>query len=234
MNNSTACISHISTLSLICAGLPSIEQNLYQSAIENNNPIFSGEVIATSNGIPIKFNFKKQAEKLVSLGYLEDGKVNLFASEIGNLYAKTEGKRSIVMGALDSILNHLNYNKELVNVLSAQAPDLFVRDLTIGLEDEILTDRKYAGFVKMDFSALNGIITGMVKPCLRKYNVIVYQCIEFQKEDYSFIVLDKKNDLHLYFPNIFELEGSKIGKSYKLTSTVINTKPMDMPFIQTL
>lgn len=234
MNNSTACINHISKLSLICSELPSIEKNLYQSAVENNNPIFNGEVIATSNGIPIKFNFKKQAEKLVSLGYLEDGKINLFASEIGNLYAKTEGKRSIVVGALDSILNHLNYNRELVNVLSAQAPDLFVRDLSIGLTEEILADRRYAGFVKMDFSALNGIITGVVKPCLRKYNIVVYQCVELHKDEYSFIVVDKKNDLNLYFANIIELEGSKIGKSYKLTSTVINTKPMDMLFIQTL
>lgn len=234
MNNTAACISHISSLSLTSRDYASIERNLYQSALENNNPVFSGKVVAVSNGIPIEFNFKKQAEKLVSLGYIEDGKVNLFASEIGNIYAKTEGKRSIVVGALDNILNHLNYNKELVTVLSTQAPDLFVRDLTLGLTDAIVAEKRFSGFLKMEFSALNGVIIGMVKPCLRKYNVVVYQCLEAQNDEYSFIVVDKKNDLNLYFKNIVELESSKVGKSYKLTSTVINTKPIDTPFIQTL
>lgn len=236
MNISSTCISHISNLQVIDSVLSqeSIENMLYESALTNQNPIFQNEVIASSNGVDIQFSFKTHASQLVSLGYIDEGKITLFASNIGKLYAKTEGKKSVAVGALDRILHHLNYNQELIQVLSTRLPDYFNKDLTCGFDEKTLDDARYLGFVKMDFCARNGSLTGLVKPCLRKYNVVVYQCHEPTKDDYSFIVIDKKNDLNLYFSNIDELESSKIGKSYKLTSAVINTKPLNTPFISTL
>lgn len=228
-------IQPISNLNLTTIGTNfSIEKELYLSAVNSECPIFNGAVNAVSNGKEIKFNFKKEVNILVSLGYLEDGKVNLFASETGNLYAKIEGKKSIAVGGLERILDHLNYNDELISIISKNAPSYFKRDLSVGITEEELAKTCNNNFVKMNFEARNGLFTGWVKPCLRKYNVIVYQCLNSQLDDYSYLVIDKKNNLNLFFRNIIELENSKIGRSYKLSSSVINTKPNDMPYIPML
>lgn len=234
MNNAIV-IQPISELNLASIGDDStIEKDLYFSAINNEHPIFNGTVNAISNGVEIKFNFKKDVQSLVSLGYLDNGKVTLFASEIGKIYAKIEGKKSVAVGGLERILDQLNYSQELIEIISAKAPSYFKRDLTKGVTEEYLEKSKNTNFVKMSFEARNGEFCGFVKPCLRKYNVIVYQCIDLQQEDYGYLVIDKKNDLNIYFKNVIELEDSKIGRAYKLSSSVINTKPSDMPYIPML
>jgi hypothetical protein len=210
-----------------------IEKNLYKLALENNSPTFNGTVNAISNGLTIKFKLKEEPQ-VVSLGYLNDGKINLFVSEKGNIYAKIEGTRKVIDGKLIQVLDHLNYDEELMGVISTRLPNFFQRDLSIGIDQKYLEETNNLNFFKMVFDAKNGIFTAYVKPCLRKYNIVIYQCLNINSDFLSYLVVDKKNNLNLFFSDILELERSKIGISYKISSKVIESKPINSAYIPML
>lgn len=171
--------------------------------------------------------FCNDLEKII-IGYIKvKGKVNILALDGNGDFYLANKLKNIEPISLMKLLEQTHYNSVALKWYQSIFQDQHSYDFSNNILNETECVKK--GFSRSSIKGSNCSVSGFFKPILRRYSIIVYECL-VGDDSISYILEDKKKNLVFFFKTSEDLAECELAKIHSISTEFIERVPNITPY----